>query len=253
MLLHTRRCQLKINQISCVTQVAELEEEEQEENFSPLLLRLVSSLKKSGAAEPDARARALVSMIAYYVTGRPTTTTINLSMNLHGLTRSKELVDTFHKFGVGIGYASVLLLRDAWALHDIEQCGECPNEIAENIPGVILVDNDDFRNDTLTGGDTSHRTNVMYVQPVSLEFHDSLSDNRITDVKALSTRLKEKAAEIKAHDRYITYKRGKPAVIGERVQPEVLTTDSQRKRSSMLASGHQMLNKQFLVLLGFNA
>ena len=48
------------------------------------------------------------------------------------------------------------------ALYD-EQCGECPNEIAENIPGVIVVDNDDFRNDALTGGDTSHRTNLMYV------------------------------------------------------------------------------------------
>lgn len=82
MLLHTRRCQLKINQISCVTQVAELEEEEQEENFSPLLLRLVSSLKKSGAAEPDARARALVSMIAYYVTGRPTTINNRLQSTL---------------------------------------------------------------------------------------------------------------------------------------------------------------------------
>lgn len=41
-------------------------------------------------------------------------------------------------------------------------CGECRNEIAEKIPGVIVVDNEDFRNDTLTGGDTSHRTNVMH-------------------------------------------------------------------------------------------
>ena len=107
-------------------------------------------------------------MITYNVTGSPTTTAVNLSMNLHGLTRSKELVDTFHKCGVGINYSSVLLLRDAWAVHDIQLCSEFPNEIAENTPGVIVVDNDDFQNDTLTGGDTSHRTNVMYVQPVSL-------------------------------------------------------------------------------------
>lgn len=70
-------------------------------------------------------------------------------MNLHGLTRSKELVDPFHKFGASIG--SVLLLRYAWALHNLEQCSECPNETAENTPGVIVVDNDNFRNDTIDG------------------------------------------------------------------------------------------------------
>lgn len=97
-------------------------------------------------------------------------------MNLHGLTRSKELVNTLHKFGASVG--SVLLLRYAWALHDLEKCSECPNEIAENTPGVIVVDNDYFRNDTLTGGDTSHHTNVMYVQPLSFEFPDPHSNKK---------------------------------------------------------------------------
>ena len=75
-------------------------------------------------------------------------------MNLHGLTRSKELVDTFHKVGVCIGYTLVLLLRDAWAVHDLQLCTDCPNEIIDDMPGVIIMDNDDFRNDTLTGGNT---------------------------------------------------------------------------------------------------
>ena len=64
--------------------------------------------------------RALASMITYYVTGRPTSTSINLGMHLHGLTRSKELVDIFHRVGVCIGYSSVLVLRDAWAVHDLQ-------------------------------------------------------------------------------------------------------------------------------------
>ncbi len=88
-------------------QVSELE---QEEDMSPLLVQLISLIKKTGQAKPDAKALALASMLAYYVTGSPTTTSINLSMNLHRLTRSKELVDTFHKTGVCIGYALVLLL-----------------------------------------------------------------------------------------------------------------------------------------------
>ena len=79
-------------------------------------------------------------------------------MHLHGLTRSKELVDIFHRVGVCIGYSSVLVLRDAWAVHDLQLCSDCPDEIAEGKPGVIVVDNDDFKNDTLTGGNTSHRT-----------------------------------------------------------------------------------------------
>jgi hypothetical protein len=178
-------------------QVAELE---QEENLSTLLVQLISSLKKPRQVEHDNKARALASMITYYVTGRPTITTTNLSMNLHGLTRSKELVDTFHKCGVGIGYPLVLLLRDAWALHDIQLCAECPNEIAENTPGVIIVDNDNFRNDTLTGGDTSHRTNVMYVQSLTLEHHGYQDGERVKNRRVLSSKLKEITKGMTAHE-----------------------------------------------------
>ncbi len=49
-------------------------------------------------------------------------------------------------------------------MHDLQLCTDCPIEIMEDKPGVIIVDNDDFHNDTLTGANTSHRTNVMYVK-----------------------------------------------------------------------------------------
>ena len=130
-------------------------------------------------------------MLTYYATSSPTTTSVNLGMNLHGLSRSKELVDVFHRVGACISYASVLLLRDAWAVHDLQLCSDCPNEIAKDKPGVIIVDNDDFQNDTLTGANTSHHTNVMYVQRVSLENHGPQCDERVKDVKALSSTLKE--------------------------------------------------------------
>ena len=54
--------------------------------------------------------------------------------------------------GASISYASVLLLKDAWAVHDLQLCSDCPNGIAEDKPGIIIVGNDDFQNDTLTGG-----------------------------------------------------------------------------------------------------
>ena len=38
----------------------------------------------------------------------------------------------------------------------------CPDEIMEKIPSISIIDNDDFLNDTLTGGDTAHRCNWMF-------------------------------------------------------------------------------------------
>ena len=219
----------KIKQIKPIPWPPQVAELEQEETLPTLVVQLISSLKKPKHDEHDSKARALGSMITYYVTGKPTITTTNLRMNSHGLTRSKELVDTFHKCGVCIGYSLVLLLRDAWAVHDLQLCAECPNEIAVNTPGVIIVDNEDFRNDTLTGGDTSHRTNVMYVQPFTLEHHGSGDGERIKKGKVLSSKLKEIAEGMTSHERYITRKRGEP-VVCDRVQLKRRSTEIQRKR-----------------------
>ena len=38
------------------------------------------------------------------------------------MTRSKELVDSFYKLGMGISYSNVLLLHDVWTMHDLERC-----------------------------------------------------------------------------------------------------------------------------------
>ena len=89
---------------------------------------------------------------------------INMRVNLHGVTRSKALTDTFHKCGASISYADIQLLYDHWALLDVEASSTCPQGIADELPAI--VDNDDFRVDTVTGSaPEAHRTNVMYVQP----------------------------------------------------------------------------------------
>ena len=36
-------------------------------------------------------------------------------------------------------------------------------ELTDGFPGTAILDNDDFQDDTLTGADTSHCTNVMFV------------------------------------------------------------------------------------------
>jgi len=87
-------------------------------------------------------------------------------VNVHGVTRNKDLVETLHKSGVCISYEDTLLLYDYWALLDVEASRTCPQEIADSKPAIVIVDNDDFKIDTMTGSATgAHRTNVMYVQP----------------------------------------------------------------------------------------
>jgi hypothetical protein len=54
-------------------------------------------------------------------------------------------------------------VHDAWAKHEIELGKACPDGLAEGYPGTAIVDNDDFKDDDLTGETTSHRTNMMFV------------------------------------------------------------------------------------------
>ena len=79
------------------------------------------------------------------------------------MTRCCELVDIFKKIEIGISYNDVTNLYAIWAKQDVES-GSCPFEIAYDLLGTAIMDNDDFQNDTLTGATGSYRTNVMFVQ-----------------------------------------------------------------------------------------
>ena len=46
-----------------------------------------------------------------------------LSMYVHGTTRSKELIMLLHKFGIGIAYNDVLDLEAGWAVTDVKMVG----------------------------------------------------------------------------------------------------------------------------------
>ena len=75
-----------------------LDELEEDENLEPLLQFLVW-LKEPGRITEDYSPEiiALASMITKHVTGRRTTTTCNLSVDVYGLTTNKEFVDVLHK------------------------------------------------------------------------------------------------------------------------------------------------------------
>ncbi|KAI4824681.1 hypothetical protein KUCAC02_013179 [Chaenocephalus aceratus] len=128
---------------------------EEGEEVCGLLLKLLTWLQQPERKPADISPAtlSLASMITYHITGQRTTTAINMGVNVHGMTRSKDLVETLHKSGVSISYADTLLLYDHWALMDLEASATCPQEIADSKPAIVIVDNDDFKMYTKTPSD----------------------------------------------------------------------------------------------------
>ena len=71
------------------------------------------------------------------------------------------------------------------------------------------MDNDDFRDDTLTGAETSHRTNVMFVQPEDTV--DKVSEDREKLTSAKPFEIKEITTEQHKIKTYKTAERGIPS------------------------------------------
>ena len=151
---------------------------EREEDLSELLLKLITWLKHPNRLEVDDNppVRSIGSILTSYITEKRTAFEVNLSVLLHGLTKSREIVDLLHKEGLGISYNDVLMLRDFWVFSDIKCSPNCPSELAIGKPAIAVVDNDDFKSDTLTGAGQAHRTNVMFIQP---EAYDEPSENQV--------------------------------------------------------------------------
>ena len=90
-------------------------------------------------------------------------------------------------------HADVLMFYDKWTLEDLTESMNIPCELACNVPTFCIVDNDDFKVDTLTGNSQKgHRTNFMFVQPECIENKsDGHNTNSKTRVKYLRVRRKD--------------------------------------------------------------
>ena len=59
-------------------------------------------------------------------------------------------------------------------------------EINSHVPCTVVVDNDDFKSDTLTGDATvAHCTNIMFIQPEYLEILPDNEEERRTVKKTV--------------------------------------------------------------------
>ncbi|KAK1884263.1 Pre-mRNA-splicing factor ISY1 [Dissostichus eleginoides] len=133
-----QRLSKKIKDTTTVPWPPRIDHLEEGEEVCELLLKLLTWLKQPErkAADISPATLSLASMITYHITGQRTTTAINMGVNVHGMTRSKDLVETLHKSGVSINYADTLLLYDHWALMDLEASATCPQEIADSKPAL---------------------------------------------------------------------------------------------------------------------
>ena len=164
---------------------------EKDEEFSPLLLWFLTWLKNLSAESMDRSpgTLSLASFLTGYMKNKPTLTAINLSVIVHGLT--KKLIKYLHKHKIG-SYKMLLRLCDFWTYTDLKNSHFCPIEISGKVPCVAVVDNDDFKSDTLTGDATAaHRTNVMFIQPEDLEVNPDDSIDRNVDKTVITQTIEQ--------------------------------------------------------------
>ena len=182
---------------------------EKPEVLNPLLIEFLSCLKtpKVSSPERDPLALSLACTLTSFITKQRRKILINDSVTPHDITRSKELVDIFYKQGFGISYPDILHLRDWWALCDLENASICPPGLGIGKPSIQIVDNDDFRNDTVTGASASHLTNIMHIRYSDLV---TPTENINLDSDNISERMKVHDTRLKEVELYNTVKRAEP-------------------------------------------
>ena len=90
-------------------------------------------------------------------------------MTMHELNRSKQIIGILHKLILGISYQIILDLYASWAQFEVAQNEGCLTGISKNVPGIAVVAHDKFQDNILTEGETSHRRNMMQVEPQILD------------------------------------------------------------------------------------
>ena len=179
------------------------------ENF---LTKFVGWLINPGKTNPDLtpEVHAIASLLQSLVTNKRTGFQVLMTSIIYGLSRSRELVDLCKKFGFGISYQDIKNLLASWAKAEAEN-GSCPSEIANKYPVVVVMDNDDFKADTLTGpSERNHRTNVMFLQ------NEDLIEHNVPDATASTLinpkGLKDLVKELNKVNPYKTTSNGDPAI-----------------------------------------
>ena len=179
------------------------------ENF---VTKFVGWFINPGKINPDLTPEfyATASLLQSLVTNKRTRFQVLMTSIIYGLSQSRELVDLCKKFSFGISYQDIENLSASWAKAEAEN-GSCSSEIANIYPAVVVMNNDDFKTDILTGvSETNHRTNVMFVQNEDLIEHNVPEATAPTPINPKG--LKDMVRELNKLNPYKTTSNGDPAI-----------------------------------------
>lgn len=95
---------------------------------------------------------------------KPTQKAIALGMTIRHLTGSKHLTQVLSGFGQSISYDSVLRAETALAVKQATAVNAIPAGFSKHKFTVLVYDNIDFAEETITGAGTTHHTNGIMIQ-----------------------------------------------------------------------------------------
>lgn len=95
---------------------------------------------------------------------RPTPKQLALGMAMKHLTGSSRVCSLLNRYGHCSGYDSILRHETALAVHQLTTADSLPPGFSVGQPTVLVYDNNDFLELTLSGSGTTHHTNGIMVQ-----------------------------------------------------------------------------------------
>ena len=96
------------------------------------------------------------------ITRQKTAKQAMLGLTVHRLTGSKEAATHLHHLGHSISYNDILKYNNIWSFAQVE----VHKRFTNGLPMHSSIDNNDGRQETLTGAGTTHDTNSTLFQPI---------------------------------------------------------------------------------------
>ena len=135
------RLSAKVMETNCVAWPPRINQLEENEEICPLLIQLLTWLRNPNSNRTclSPKTLSLTSIFTQFITGKRTSTCINLGIDLHGHTRSTELVDNLHTADIIISYADIQLLHDKWAVENLNESKDIPPKTMVLVQFVLLI------------------------------------------------------------------------------------------------------------------
>lgn len=100
---------------------------------------------------------------------------LSLGLTLKHLTGSSRVVNLINKYGHCASDETIRRYTTALALNRLQSIDQIPNGFSSGKSTILVWDNNDFSESTLTGAGTTHHTNGIMVQPSTIQSNNSRS------------------------------------------------------------------------------